>query len=73
MTIGIQTKPEPSCPACGSKMVLRRPGRRQRPQDQEDWSPFWGCMDYPYCRGKREIMSDGTPEPDDEFLLADYQ
>lgn len=64
--MNIQTKPEPSCPECGAKMKLRKPGLGQH------WKAFWGCPDYPECRGTREIMSDGTPEPDDEFLLEDY-
>ena len=57
----IQTKPEPSCPDCGAKMVLRKPKKGQY------WEPFWGCMDYPDCKGTREIMADGRPEEDDEF------
>jgi len=47
-------------------MVLRRP------KPHQDWSPFWGCPDYPDCQGVREIMSDGTPEEDDEFVLGEY-
>ena len=31
----------PSCPRCGSKMVLR----------EGEFGRFWGCSEYPYCRG----------------------
>lgn len=55
----IRTKPEPLCPECGSKMVLRRP------KPGQNWQPFWGCYDFPDCRGVRHIMPDGEPEEDD--------
>ena len=55
---GIQTKPEPYCPDCGAKMKLRRP----RPNRQFD--PFWGCSQYPNCRGVRQIGEDGNAEGD---------
>ena len=54
----IRTKPAPACPECGSQMKLRRPGPRDR------WEPFWGCADFPDCRGTRQIMADGSPEED---------
>lgn len=60
----IRTKPVPYCPECGAKMVLRRPGLNQH------WEAFWGCALYPDCRGTRQIMDDGSPEPDDD--LEDY-
>lgn len=53
----IRTKPEPYCPDCGAKMVLRT--RRY------DGVKFWGCTQYPECRGTRNIMPDGRPEEDD--------
>lgn len=59
----IQTKPEPSCPYCGQKMVLRRPG------PYNSWPSFWGCPNYPDCQGTREIMPDGIPEEDDQWLM----
>jgi restriction system protein len=58
----IKTKPVPTCPECGAMMILRRP----KPDD--DWSPFWGCMDYPDCRGTRDILPDGRPAEDDDWL-----
>lgn len=58
----IQTKPEPFCPLCGARMVLRRP------QKDDDWRPFWGCNLWPDCRGKRQIMPDGRPEEDHSWL-----
>ena len=56
----IHTKPEPYCPDCGAKMVLRRP------PPGKDWEPFWGCNRFPDCRGKRAINPDGSFESDDE-------
>lgn len=51
----IRTKPEPSCPKCGAKMVLRRP------KEGQDWDAFWGCGRFPNCKGKMNIDSDGLP------------
>jgi len=57
---GIQTKPEPYCPECGARMVLRRPNPGQT------WDPFWGCNRFPDCRGKLSIDPEtGKPESDD--------
>lgn len=56
---GIQTYPEPHCPDCGGRMKLRRP----RPS--QTWRAFWGCSQYPECRGTRRIAEDGTPEVQD--------
>lgn len=61
MTQTIRTKPEPYCPECGAKMALRRP----RPE--QDWLAFWGCSEYPDCRGTRNVGSDGRPEADDDY------
>jgi predicted RNA-binding Zn-ribbon protein involved in translation (DUF1610 family) len=44
----------PACPKCGKEMVLRtatRPGPYQGNQ-------FWGCPDYPRCRGVRQLQLD---------------
>lgn len=60
----IRTKPEPYCPGCGARMALRRPRANQ------DWEAFWGCSQYPQCKGSRDILSDGTPDLDDD--LDDY-
>jgi len=68
--IGIRTKPEPYCPECGAKMKLRKPKAGQ------DWPPFWSCSQWPECSGKRQIMPDGTPEPDedlDDYRLEDWR
>ena len=40
----------PSCPSCGKSMV-RRTARRGRRRG----SQFWGCSQYPGCRGTRAI------------------
>lgn len=62
MTV-IQTKPEPSCPDCGAKMVLRKPPH------ENTWKAFWGCSQFVYsdpssCQGTVNINSDGTPDID---------
>jgi len=36
----------PRCPVCGSTMVLRTDKRGVRAGKK-----FWGCSEYPYCRG----------------------
>ncbi len=41
--------PPPTCPKCGSKMVLRTAKRGPNRGNQ-----FWGCSNYPRCRGIRE-------------------
>jgi DNA topoisomerase-1 len=58
MARGIRTHPKPYCPECGAQMVLRKPKKHQ------DYDPFWGCSQYPECRGSRNIQEDGTPEED---------
>lgn len=53
----MQTKPEPYCPKCGAKMILRRP------KPGQSWSPFWGCSQFPECKGTRQIDREtGKPE-----------
>jgi len=51
----IKTKPEPYCPECGEKCILKLP----RPD--QTWEPFWGCSDFPKCRGSVNIGEDGLP------------
>lgn len=52
----IRTQPVPQCPLCLEPMVLRRP----KPGD--NWDPFWGCSDYPRCKGSLNIREDGKPD-----------
>lgn len=59
----MRLKPEPYCPLCGAKMVLRRP------KPNQTWKPFWGCGDYPDCNGTRGIDEDGNPEEDEIIRL----
>jgi restriction system protein len=40
----------PTCPACGTQMVLRTARRGSNAGSQ-----FWGCSGYPKCRGKRPL------------------
>jgi DNA topoisomerase-3 len=56
MTIYIRTKPEPYCPECGARMVLRRP------KPSQVFDPFWGCSQYPDCKGTRSVK-DVNEEP----------
>jgi ssDNA-binding Zn-finger/Zn-ribbon topoisomerase 1 len=43
----------PACPLCGKNMVLRTRNRDQH--------VFWGCVQYPDCRGTRPEY---VPDPD---------
>jgi ssDNA-binding Zn-finger/Zn-ribbon topoisomerase 1 len=59
----MRTKPEPYCPICGAKMILRKP---KPGPNMPNWSPFWGCGRYPDCHGKRNIDPEtGEPEKDE--------
>lgn len=42
-------------------MILRRP------RSDADWDEFYGCRDFPECRGTRDII-DGEPAPDVDEL-----
>jgi len=66
----MQTKPEPYCPVCGAKMILRQP------KPNQSWKSFWGCGQYPDCKGTRNINPEtGKPvddfDDDDDYLLDD--
>jgi len=37
----------PSCPDCGAPMALRKPKKGQT------YRPFFGCIEYPKCKGSR--------------------
>ncbi len=41
----------PTCPKCGQPMVLRTVKKAGPNQGQQ----FWGCQDYPKCRGMRPL------------------
>jgi ssDNA-binding Zn-finger/Zn-ribbon topoisomerase 1 len=56
----IRLKPVPLCPECLEPMVLRRPPKGKT------WRPFWGCSDYPTCKGTLQIKDNGEPD-EDEF------
>lgn len=54
--VSIQQQPRPYCPKCGAQMWLRIP----KPAD--DWFTFWGCSQYPECKGSLDInMHSGEP------------
>lgn len=61
--MNIKTEPKPKCPECYAEMVLR--------YRKSDNKPFWGCNDFPECRGTRNIKADGTPEEDDDIFYDD--
>lgn len=42
----------PECPRCGEIMVLRSP----RPN--QSWEPFWGCKNFPKCKGNKSLKGD---------------
>lgn len=46
--------PAPQCPKCESDMVLRR--------RKADNVPFWGCTDFPSCRGIVNVDDDAQPK-----------
>lgn len=45
----------PLCPRCGQPMVLRV----MRKEGPRKGQRFWGCQDYPRCRGTRAYASEG--------------
>ncbi len=46
------------CRICGSIMVKREP------RNGKHFEIFWGCREFPECKGARAILSDGSIEPD---------
>lgn len=44
-----ESRGTPSCPSCGSEMVLRSATRGAMAGSQ-----FWGCSRYPSCTGTRQ-------------------
>ncbi len=59
----IRTKPESFCPVYGAKMILRRPKLHQ------SFETFWGCSQYPDCKGSREVEEVNEAPPN--FLPLD--
>jgi hypothetical protein len=47
----------PPCPKCGQPMILRQVKRKGPRQGQR----FWGCPDFPRCRGVRDYVPPGQP------------
>ena len=44
--------------------------RLRWPRENDFWDPFWGCMEYPRCKGVTHIdMRTGEPAVDMEELL----
>jgi predicted RNA-binding Zn-ribbon protein involved in translation (DUF1610 family) len=47
-----QSTSSPLCPKCGNEMVLRTAKRGTNQGEQ-----FWGCPNYPRCRGTRKYQA----------------
>jgi ssDNA-binding Zn-finger/Zn-ribbon topoisomerase 1 len=41
--------------------------RLREPKNGQSWNAFWGCTNFPDCRGKRGIGPDGKPEQDENL------
>ena len=64
---GIILQPEPHCPDCGGRMKLRRP------KPVQTWKPFWGCANFPECKGSRNIDPEtGKAENDTDDNWGEY-
>lgn len=64
-------QPEPSCPDCGSSMVMRT-----AKQGRNAGSQFWGCSTFPRCRGTvdataRVALEEGRATRDSGGLRQD--
>ena len=51
----LQSSNSPACPQCKSEMRVRRP------QSFQKWQPFWGCSQYPVCKGTRPYAGKNRP------------
>jgi hypothetical protein len=49
----------PPCPRCGAPMALRQV-KREGPRQGEQ---FWGCPNFPMCRGTRDLEEAGSSGP----------
>jgi restriction system protein len=49
------THAPPACPKCGQPMVLRV----VKKEGPYKGNKFWGCQDFPRCRGVREYVPQG--------------
>jgi len=60
----------PSCPKCGAEMVLRTARKGQNAGSQ-----FWGCSDFPKCRGTRNVEQAESTERAEkkEIKWSEYQ
>lgn len=53
----------PDCPECGDPMRLRA--------NRETGESFWGCSDFPNCRGTRPADSPDTADDGDADLPSE--
>ncbi|MCC8072000.1 MAG: topoisomerase DNA-binding C4 zinc finger domain-containing protein [Bacteroidales bacterium] len=51
----------PTCPQCGARMVVKKRGR-----GEGHGQPFWGCPQFPACRGTRpyDFRGNSTKGPE---------
>jgi hypothetical protein len=52
-------KVEVRCPKCGGPMVVRH--------NRKTGEAFWGCRNFPTCRGTRPYKGEGSLPPEREF------
>jgi len=55
----------PYCPMCGAVMVKRIP----KAGAYKKFKPFWGCIQYPDCKGMRDLF--GQAGADDEWWYVE--
>ena len=49
----------PDCPVCGKKMILR-----EAKQGKNEGKKFWGCQQFPKCRGVLQLETSKLSETD---------
>lgn len=55
---------ETLCPECKAKMVIR--------SNKKDNSKFWGCPNFPKCKGTRDVMGRSKEEREEKQKLNDW-
>ncbi|HVZ66507.1 MAG TPA: topoisomerase DNA-binding C4 zinc finger domain-containing protein [Lacunisphaera sp.] len=58
---GDEKDPPPACPKCGALMVLRTAKGGKNPG-----SRFWGCNQYPQCKGTAPLAKAGSRHSEDD-------
>ncbi len=60
----VHTTANPDCPECGAKPMILRTRR-------SDSAKFWGCRNFPDCKGTRNIDEEGEPISDEINEMLD--